>query len=298
MTDGERPFGLEDDGPPPPRKMPPPPPPEPEDEGPEPATPPRRGAPELDVDRRTVRERLGTEDLPDRPPDEDPAGWPLEALRYPLRRPIRTLGIAAAAWTLADLLGRTNVFVAALLKLPLAVALLRLQMRAALATADGKDSPPPAFVASDLQPEALADVFRVVLRLFLFLLPAGFTVLGTLMASPSDPDFGGSKGLLAGSLALAGLLFAPIALLGIAFGRRSWTWPWGGLVPLARGLVPCVTTVLGWCAAVLAERLVARMYGAPVALFVIGSLGLRLAVVAWQLVGARGLGVLARRSGP
>lgn len=297
MTDGDRPYGLEDDRPPP-SKMPAPPPPDPEDGGGASGASPRRASPELDVDRRTVRERLGTEDLPDRPPDADPAGWPLEALRYPLRRPVRALGLAAAAWTLADLVSRWNGFVGALVKLPLAVALLRLQMRAALSTADGKDAPPPAFVASDLLPEALGDVSRVIGRLFLFLLPAAFTILGRLVDSPSAPDFSGSPGLLAGALALAGLLFAPIALLGVAFGRRAWTWPWGGLVPLARGLVPCVTTVLGWCAAVLAERIVAGMYGTSLAAFVIGSLGVRLAVVAWQLVGARGLGVLARRSGP
>jgi len=298
MTDGDRPFGLEDDAPPPPTRMPPPPLPEPDDEGPGSSASPRRASRELDVDRRTVRERLGTEDLPDRPPDADPTGWPLEALRYPLRRPVRTLGLAAVAWTLADLSSRENAFVGALVKLPLAFALLRLQMRAALATADGKDAPPPAFSASDVQPEAIGAAFRVILRLVLLLLPAAFTVLGRLMESPSDPDFRGAPGLLAGALALTGLLFAPVALLGVAFGRRSWTWPWGGLLPLARGLVPCVTTVLGWCAAVLAERVVARMTGAPLAPFLLGSLGLRLAVVAWQLVGARGLGVLARRSGP
>lgn len=299
MTDGERPFDLEDDGPPPPLKMPPPPPPpDPDDDGTGRAPMGRRASPELDVDRRTVRERLGQEDLPDRPPDADPVGWPLEALRYPLRRPLQVVGLLAAVWTLADLLTRVNAFFGAMVKLPLAVALLRLQMRAALATAAGKDLPPPAFLASDLQPDVIFDAPRVIGRLFLFLVPAGLTILGRLMESPSDPDLGGSTGLLAGALALAALLFTPIVLIGVAFGRRAWTWPWGGLLPLARGLVPSLTTVLGWCAAVFAERLVSRMAHAPLGAFLVGCFALRLVVVAWQLVAARGLGVLARRSGP
>lgn len=251
------------------------------------------------MDRRTVRERLGTEDLPDRPPEEDPHGWPLEALRYPLRRPLRTLVPAVAVWTLADLLLRGDLlFLGLVLKVPLLALLLRWQMRAALATADGKDSPPPPFLASDLQPPALGSVARVLGRLLLFLLPAAFTLLGRIMDAPRDPDLGGSTGLLAGALAAAGLLFAPVALLGVAFGRTSWTWPWGGLLPLARGLVPCVTAALGWGALALAERLLVGHRSWPLAGFVLGSLALRSVVIAWQLVAARGLGVLARRSGP
>ena len=299
MTDGDRPFGLEDDGPPPPTKMPPPPPPpDPDDNGTGQAPRGRQAAPELDVDRRTVRERLGQVDLPDRPPDADPVGWPLEALRYPFRRPIRVLGVAVAVWTLADLVSRGNLFLGLALKVPLAALLLRWQMRAALATSDGKDAPPPPFVASDVQPEGLGATARVLGRLLLFLLPAAFTLLGRIMDSPSDPDLGGSVALLAGALAVAGLLFTPVALLGVAFGRRSWTWPWGALLPLARGLVPCMVTVLGWGAAALAELLVARLAAAPFVGFALGSIALRIACLAWQLVAARGLGVLARRSGP
>jgi hypothetical protein len=226
----------------------------------------------------------------------DPPGWPVEALTFPFRGrgALGLLGVALV-FAAADALTVANAFLGALGKVVLYVGLLRWQVRTVAKTATGDDVPPRPFVAADFEPEALKDLFGVVLRLSLYLLPAAFLFVRPWIATPTDPVHGPGEWIgIVGLLALAFLL-APVLLLGAGLVWRGIAWPWNAVSWLARGLVPCVATGLGWAALVGTERVVLAWGIASLPAALAGYGALRAVVTGFALVGARGLGVLARR---
>jgi hypothetical protein len=226
----------------------------------------------------------------------DPPGWPLEALLFPFRGR-GSLGLLGVALTFAaaDALTVVNAFLGALVKVPLYVGLLRWQVRTVARTATGDDVPPRPFVAADFETDGLRDLFGMVLRLGLYVLPAAFLFARPWLATPDHPDHSAAEWIgIAGLLALAFLL-APVLLLGAGLGWKGIAWPWNAVSWLARGLVPCAATGAGWAACVAAERLVLAWEVRPILPAIAAYGALRAVVTGLTLVGARGLGVLARR---
>jgi hypothetical protein len=238
----------------------------------------------------SVRERSRPGALP------DPPGWPLEALTFPFRGrgPLGLLA-TALAFALADWLTVLNAFLGALAKVFLYVGLLGWQVRTVAGTATGDDRPPRPFATADFEPEALGRLFGVLLRLALYVLPAAFLFVRPYLATPDAPEHSAAEWIGIVGLAGLGFLLAPVLLLGAALRWGGIAWPWHAVSWLARGLVPCVATGLGWAGCVVLERVVPA-FGLRSAAGALAAYGaLRLAVVGFAIVGARGLGVLARR---
>jgi hypothetical protein len=226
----------------------------------------------------------------------DPPGWPLEALSFPFRGrgALGVLGVALA-FAVADRITVWNAFVGVFPKIVLYVGLLRWQVRTVAGTATGFDVPPRPFEATDFEPEALKDLLGVALRFLLYLLPAGFLLLRPYLETPQDPVHSTGTWIgIVGLTALA-LLLAPVLVFGAGLGWRGIAWPWNAVSWLARGLVPCIVTGLGWTTWIVAEAIVPA-WGIRSFVGALAAYGaLRLAVVGFTLVGARGLGVLGRR---
>jgi hypothetical protein len=290
--DESEPFHLEPED----RTTRPAPPPLPGDELVEPpASPPtavvaRSDGEPVVVSTRTVREREHPEARSRSGPLDKPVGWPREAFAYPFRDPF---GFATAVTVLVvgDLLALMNMFVGILAKFALLAALLAWQVRVVARTATGDDRPPPFFEPRSLDVSQL----RALLVLFAYLFPAFIVWIPPYLVSPSDPVHStGAIVAITGMVALA-LLVAPILLLATALSDPRLMWPWRAIIWVARGLVACLAVGAGWAALALAERIViATIHSGFVATIAI-SIPLRIAILAFALVGARALGVVGRR---
>lgn len=264
---------------PPPSAVPPPPP------VPEEAVEPPRHPDDVDVDTRTVAERLGTDVelyAGQRPPPDD---WPLEALSFPTRGDTVGAGVAVLVWVLLDFVAWWNLLLGAVLKVFAYVFFLRWQLSVANATAAGKDEPTPFAKVADIDMDGVKGIARLM-GMIVALLAPGTVVL--LLGSTA-------AGVL---LLLAGLAWAGVAALGCVVGEPSLVLPWKALPWMGARPLALLAGTLGWVAAYGIESLELGLQGIGVFAAIALAVPLRVAFVYLWLLSARALGVLGRAWSP
>jgi hypothetical protein len=245
-------------------------------------------APEEEVDDRTVAERAGRQTPRATERVGNPAGWPREALAFPLRRPGGGfLALGLAALFLLDLLGTVDAlrFPGWVAKLLLLVYLLRAQFHVVGTSAAGHDEPTGwtralAFDHADLWAYA-----RTLIAFGGVLAPGTVLLVFDVLA----------PGVL---LLLAGSMYASVVALGAAVGDPALKWPWHAVRWMATRPLHCLVGSLAWWALLGAELVVFRLRDEPLALVGFVSLALRALCVYGLLLSARVVGVMGRAWGP
>ncbi len=248
-----------------------------------------------DVSTLTVRERQDPAARSRPGPVEKPAGWPLEALSFPLRgKGLPRLLIGTAAFVVVDLLrgaGPFWAFCGWMGFLALVAYLLRVETRIVATTATGRDEMPSLSVEEGWD-EALVPYLKflalVAVLLFplllVFLLPMVFPALGR---TPS------LDALLVLGVALA--LYLPIVLLARALDDASLRYPLRAIPWMLRGAPACILVAAGWAGIGFVGWVEGKAAVESVVLAVLLAAALRFASLWLVAVGARALGVVGRR---
>lgn len=269
-----KPFELED---------------EPEDSGYTPSARPVEDTPvreEGEVDTRTVAERRGQARPRDDAILQRPEGWPIEALRFPLRPPGPMLVLVGTAlFAGLDILGTAWPDVRFLFlvgKLGLVWLIVHTQLTIAAEVAAGADRPVGWRRSTRVEGE---DIWRT--SLFVVLLGV-YSVPGLLLWQVWEKT---GPGVL---LLVAVSLYASVMGLGLALDDRRMKWPWHALVWIVRRPLCCLVGSLGWWCLVLTEPAIRALD--DVNLLVMGFVAVVLRAVGFYmlLVSARALGVMGR----
>jgi hypothetical protein len=257
------------------------------------ATPPRqtghsrpRHPDEPEIDERTFAEKHGraVERVVGRRPP--PPGWPLEALRYPLRTPgLRMIAGGAALLVALDVVTWANLFLGWFLKVLVLPFLVRWQLHAASMSAAGRDEPARWLDAVEMLPEHALAIRRFFIALPVLLVPGAIAAaLGNLP--------------LAVVLFLLGSVWLAVVALGAAVADPALLWPWQAAGWIASRPLGLLVAAAGWWAAGFVEVCVALLETAPFAtalpLFVL----LRIPFFYVWMLSARVLGVVGREWTP
>lgn len=289
-------FELEDARPRSPRALP--------DHGERPATPgpamqpasPAEGGDEDApvVDTRTVAERMGRAVPRVAGVREPPSGWPLEALRYPVRGhgPSILAGTTAALFAL-DLLGGPEAlrFLSWLLKTPALLFVVRWQLSLVGMSAAGHDEPTGWTRALDVDREGVKAFGRYLLWCFVFLVP--YSVLR--LFGPDHLAWIPSTGATELAVLLLASGWMAVFSLASAIEEPRLKRPWVTVAWLWSRPLTCLTGSLGWWALGLVEATIQALSGTQGWVFVAVVLIVRTTSVYALMVSARVLGVLGRR---
>ncbi len=252
--------------------------PAPYDPGPEPEA-------EEVVDTRTVAERKG--DVRERGADErlpPPAGWPSEALAFPLRKPgPACVALGVMALFLLDLLGTADAlrFPGWILKLFLLMFLLRMQFRVIGTSAAGRDGPEGWREALAFDREELSQYWRTMAFFAIALVPG--TVLWLF----------GQVGLGIALLAV-GSMYGAVVALGAALRDPALKWPWRALTWVVTRPVHCLLGSLGWWVLLVVEIALHNLLDDGPVVYGFVAVVLRSACLYALLVSARVIGVMGR----
>lgn len=279
MSDGKRSFELDDDDDDArPSRRPSPAPYHAE----EPA--PVGGDAESDVDKRTVRERMGVQTARGDKSLGPPENWPREAFRYPLsgKGPAIIVSIALVFCAL-DMLGTAGVarFPAWILKLLMLVFVLRGQLRLIGSSAAGHDVPKGYEKALEFSNDAMKR-WAAFMGMFVLSLVPGWALILFDRVEP---------GLLVLGV---GSMYVSVVALGSALEDPRLKLPWNAIRWMAKNPLLCVVGSLGWWILGLSEYAISKSYGGNTALILFESVVLRLVDAYVLMFSARMLGVMGR----
>lgn len=243
----------------------------------------RRGdGPDGEIDSRTVAERQGRAVEIVHGRRSPPAGWPLEALGYPFRRPgLATILGGAAVWVLIDVATGWNLLLGALLSMVAAIPFLQWQIRSAARTAAGEDAPVAWGRAMEMGRDDIVGLGR-------WLAAGGVLLAPAVILHAFDRD-----GPALAVFALA-LLWLATGALGLATGRPGLMRPWNALPWIGRHPLGLLAGTAGWWVAWLAGWAAFALRHEPWSTLLAASVPLRFVFLYALLVSARALGVVGR----
>lgn len=248
------------------------------------------------VDARTVAERQGRA-IERAIVRAYPPGWPLEALRYPLRGhgPALLAGTTAAVLTL-DLLGwpADLRFLSWLLKVPGLLFVIRWQFTLLGHSAGGRDEPTGWREAADLGQAGFAWFGRFLTWCFVLVLPSrvlwlfGPSMLGWIQ---------GTGPYEVALLVIASAVMAQVAI-SLALEEPRLRRPWVAAVWIWHRQLWLLAGSLGWWALGVAELAIDALWSTGTWAALPAAVILRATSIYALMVGARLLGCLARRYDP
>jgi|GEM_PF-3164500 len=252
------------------------------------------GGPEGLIDERTFAEKHGQAVERVAGVRDHPPGWPLEALRYPVRgRGVALLLGATGALFALDLLGwpESLRFLGWLLKLPVLLFVVRWQLDLAGMSAAGRDEPVGWMRALALDRQGLNVYVRLLLWFGVTMLPS--RVLWLL--GPRMFGFLPSTRALELVLLILGSAWLAVIALAIAVEEPRLKRPWVTLVWLVRRPFTFLVASLGWWGLGVTEVALSALAGSGEGSTLPAGVVLRAASVYVLMVSGRVLGVLGRR---
>ncbi len=248
----------------------------------------------VQVDTRTVAERRGTAVARVAGVRDYPPGWPLEALRFPIRGHGAGLlaGTTGAVFAL-DLLGwpPSLTFLSWLVKTPALLFVVRWQLDLVGRSAAGQDAPTGWATALEVDRDGVKTFGRFLLWCFVLLLP--HNVLWLL--GPSGLGWLAGTGAWEVGLLIAASGWMAVVALGWALEEPRLRRPWVTAAWLWSRPLTCLAGSVGWWALGVTEAAILALAKSEVWAGLPAALVLRATSIYALMVSARVLGVLGRR---